>query len=250
MFMRMLQVKVKIDGLARLGELYEQRIIPALQNVEGCLNASLIRSVRDEEECISMTLWTDQQHADAYGRSELYRQLVEEARPYFAESSEFTMRLSKDLKLEYLPLPVEPQVKSYAIPAVNAPTSVLRETSPYVRITTAHVKQERQSEFVSLFRKSILPALHQVKGCRYAYLSEQVREENQLLSVTIWDSKEDAEAYERSGMFDEFQEKLKDTFVDVFQWKMQLQKEGGGAVVTSEDAHAEMFSVLTSRSFF
>jgi heme-degrading monooxygenase HmoA len=249
MFMRMLQVKVKDEEVVRLGELYAERIIPALQKTEGCLNASLIRSVRDPEECISMTLWTTRQHAEAYGRSDLYKQLLEEARPYFADSSEFTMRLSKDLKLEYLPSPVEPELKSYAIPEKNSATPLLHDATPYVRIASAHVKHDRLREFISLYNETILPILHGVKGCRYAYLSESVKEEDQLLSVTIWDSEQDAENYELSGLFEELQGKLQDTFVDVLQWKMQLRKQSGATVVTSEDSEAEMFSVVSSKSF-
>jgi len=41
--------------------------------------------------------------------------------------------------------------------------------------------------------------LQETIGCRYAYLIESMQQNNELISVTIWDKLEDAQNYEKSG---------------------------------------------------
>jgi heme-degrading monooxygenase HmoA len=95
-----------------------------------------------------------------------------------------------------------------------------------------------------------LPALRQVKGCRYAYLTENAKEKNRIISLTIWDSKQDAEAYEQSGLFESLKTKIEHTFAEIYQWKMQLEKDSGGQVVTSEEMTVGGYKVVAGKSFF
>ena len=66
---------------------------------------------------------------------------------------------------------------------------------------------------------------------------------------TMWESKEDADDYEKSGRFDELTEKLKHTFAELYQWKMTLEKEGVRQAVTSEDLAVKYYSIVTGKSF-
>ena len=113
MYMRLVQVKVKPEAIPNLQRLYEEKIIPVLHRMPGCLQASLIRSVHHVDECVSMTLWDRKEHAEAYEKSGAFSSLVKEAAPYLAGSSEWKINLSEDLTLKYEPEPEEPVVTAY-----------------------------------------------------------------------------------------------------------------------------------------
>jgi len=113
MFMRLVQAKAKPAELTRLRWLYDDRVVPTLQKTPGCMYACLMQSTREPDEVISMTLWDNQLHAEDYEASGLFAKLMEEARPMLADSSEWRVELSKDLKLEQVPLPQEPSVKAF-----------------------------------------------------------------------------------------------------------------------------------------
>ncbi len=104
-------------------------------------------------------------------------------------------------------------------------------------------------EFKKLYSAVIIPALKNTKGCQYAYLTESMQEENQIISLTIWDSKEDAERYEKSGRFAELTDKVKHTLSELYQWKMALEKETGKKAKTSEDLEVSRYSVVARKSF-
>ncbi|MDP2884187.1 MAG: hypothetical protein Q8P51_04105 [Ignavibacteria bacterium] len=53
MFMRLVQVKVKLETADQIPHVYATTILPVLQQTPGCLYASLIRSVTYPDESIS-----------------------------------------------------------------------------------------------------------------------------------------------------------------------------------------------------
>lgn len=251
MYMRVFQARVKPERLSELRRMYEEKVIPALQNVTGCLFASLMQSEAQPDECISLTLWDEQSHAEAYASSELFQSLLQEARPYFADSVEWKIQLSKELTLEYEPVPEEPTVKSYSVTMPSSETIIAQEQhqSMFVRIVSPKIRPGMMEEFKRIYAEEILPALREVKGCRYAYLTEGTKDKNEVISVTIWDSQQDAENYETGGMFDRLKEKVKHTFSELYQWKMKLEKDIGKQVVTSEDMTVKHYHVVTGKGF-
>jgi quinol monooxygenase YgiN len=249
MYMRFVQVKVKPEMISEVYEHYDDTVIPTLQKVNGCLYACLIRSEHHDDECISMTLWEDRRDAEAYEQSGVFSELLRQAAPHLADSSEWRIHLSEDLKLEYEPVPLQPEVNAFDITAEKNSHSVPHGQSLFVRIVSPQIREGKIDEFRKIYTEEVLPALRTVPQCRYAYLTENVKERNQLLSVTIWDSHHDAEVYEQSGVFSALIDRLKHTFSEVYQWKMQLQKEAAGQVVTSQDLSVEGYSVVTGKSF-
>src|SRR5574341_935625 len=117
MFMRIVQTNIRSELLGQVRAHYERRVIPTLQEVPGCLFAGLLQSVSHPDECLSMTLWDDPAHAEAYEKSGVFRELLNEAKPYFSDSSEWKIQLSEDLRLEYEPIADKPVVRSYSIMA-------------------------------------------------------------------------------------------------------------------------------------
>ncbi|MBI1807810.1 MAG: antibiotic biosynthesis monooxygenase [Ignavibacteria bacterium] len=244
MIMRLVQVKIKPELLPELCQLYEEKVIPLLGGMQGCLYASLIQSVDHADECMSLTLWDTREHADEYERSGMFKQLLTEAQPYLAESSEWKIQLSKDLTIEYEPVIEEPVVNAYQVTAAKHAQEIPKGRPLFVRIVSPQIREGQMEEFKKIFNEEILPELRTVKGCRYTYLTESIKEKDQIISVTIWDTREDAEAYQHSGVFNRLMEKVKHTF-----WKMQLERETGGQVMTSDEVTVEGYRIVTGKSF-
>ncbi len=248
MFMRLVQLKIKPERLEELQHVYERAIIPALQQVDGCLFASLICAVNRDDECISMTLWQQPQQAETYEQSGRYAELLQYIADYLADSSEWRVHLSKDLTVQYEPVREEPVIKAFNVPGDKV-TALKPGGNLYVRIVSPQIRPGKMAEFKAIYDSELLPALRQVPGCRYAAATQNVHEPDQVVSITVWNSKEDADHYEISGKFDALTDKVKHTFSEVYQWKMQLEKAGSNQVTTSGDLSVEGYSVVTGKSF-
>lgn len=249
MFMRLVQVKVKPEALAAIPKLYNERIIPVLRQTPGCLFAGLIRSNDRPEESISLTLWDTPEHAEEYERSGLFQKLLHDAKPHLADASEWRIQLSKDLTLEYAPVQEEPVVKSYNVAASSGDPELTPEHTPqmFVRIVSARLQPGKTEEFARLYAGEILPTLRHVPGCRYAFLTEGI--ENEVLSISIWNTKQDADTYETSGLFERLTRKVQHTFTELYQWKMAFERHPSRRISTSDDLTIQRYNVVTGKSF-
>jgi heme-degrading monooxygenase HmoA len=251
MYLRFVHVKIKPEDQSVIQQLYDARILSRLQGVAGCLYGGLILSEDHPDEAISMTIWDSQEHAEDYVKSGLFRELVKEAEPYLEDSTEWKIELSKELELELNPVPAEPVVKSYNLTAKTDADVPAQDATPrmYLRVVSTKVQPEKAGELRDIYEREIIPELQRTKGCRYAYLTEGIEERSEAISVTVWDTREDADTYEKSGKFEELIGKVKHTFSDMFQWKMSLEREFQGKVISSEDYSIENYSVVTGRRF-
>lgn len=251
MFMRVVQANIDHEKLGGFRKHYDDAVLPELQKVSGCLCASLMQNDHHHDEFISMTLWDEQKHAEAYEQSGLFQKLLAESKPFLEDSSEWKIRLTKDFTLEYQPVEEEPIVKSFTVIEHNNSNICAKQESQlmYMRIVSVKIEPGKLEEFKQLYRDEIIPALRGVKGCRYAYLTESIKEGDDVFSVTIWDSKNAAENYERSELFDELKEKVKHTFSELYQWKMTLEKDPRRILATSDDLKVNYYSIVTGKSF-
>jgi heme-degrading monooxygenase HmoA len=250
MYMRLLHAKSKSDSILIIRHIYDREIIPRLQKMPGCLFSCLIQNDARPDEGISMTFWDTQAHADDYEQSGQFQELLNQVKPHLSEASEWKIQLSKNLKVEYQTIAEEPVLKAYtsaAYPGRMPPGGEL--SSMYLRILELKISDGMMDEFFRICNEEVMPALRSVQGCRYATLSESAQERNQMLSLTIWDSREDALNYENSALHIRLNEKVKHTFSDLFQWKMVLEEETGKKVMTSEDPNSAHYSIVTGQSF-
>jgi quinol monooxygenase YgiN len=258
MFMRLVQMRVNPDKIFEFEKVYERLIIPTLQHTPGCVYAGLVQSLEDENDGISITLWSHQDDALAYERSGKYAESLEMARPFFSESSEWRLQLSVDLRPEFWPVAPEPVVKSYATDVSVLKASGLpsgRTGSMYLRILSMKLNPGRKHEFVDIYHREIIPGLRQVEGCLTAHLAEGGRGDNDLLSITIWSGLEHAKAYEATGEFDKLKQKVQHTFSNLALWKMALdEKPLPGAqgiakrAVTSDDVSVRTYSIVVGKA--
>jgi heme-degrading monooxygenase HmoA len=251
MFMRFLHMKINERHFYAFKQMYIHKILPELQSTEGCIFATLIQSTDSLNEFVSLTMWSSQVHAERYQNSDAFRDLLQEAKQYFAESSEWRVELSTDYTLEYKPVVDEPVISSYTVTqkSLEANAEIGTASTMFVRIVSAKIKNELIEEARRIYSNEIIPVLKNVPGCRYVFLSENFDKTNEAFSITVWDTPEDAQKYEESGLFLELIGKLKHTFSDLYQWKMKLQTEREKKVVTSEDIAVEHYSVVSGKSF-
>lgn len=251
MFMRFLQLKINPEFQEMFKGFYDKMVLPELQKMPGCLFAGLIQNMPHPQEFISLTLWESQLSAENYEKSEVFKKLNDRIKPFLSESAEWKIQLSEDLEVQYAPEPEEPILKEFSVAAQIESEHVHRDGADcmYVRIFSAHIQEGKFDECRRIYREEIIPALKNIKGCCSAYLIESLHEKNEAISITIWDDRNAAEEYEKSGMFREMVDKVKHTFSGLYQWKMQLEKVLEGKVKTSEDVMLGKYSMITGKQF-
>ena len=249
MYMRLLTIKLKPWASSQIREFYEQRVLPGLQETEGCLYATLTESVTDANECISLTLWDSQEHMEAYGSRGKFKQFMRESKVFILDTAEWRVELSEDLTVEYKNVREEPRVTSYGLRAAmnKEKLSQAPDKMSYLRLLRLQVKAGASEEFKQYYAQNAIPALNAVQGCRYACLMGNLAVQDELVSVTMWDSKEDADRYERGEVFRELMKNAGD-LLPLYHWKMGLESLHGGQVHTS-DVKIKSYSVVVGRIF-
>ncbi len=251
MYLRFVQIKLMPEHIAAARTTYDEKVIPALQQVKGCLHASLVQSTHHADEYISMTLWESREDAEAYEKGGVFQKLWEEGKKFLAGSSEWKIHLSEDFTLTYEPVTEGPAITAYEIPAVSGSSLLPHEAlgSLYVRIVSNQIRHGKLEEFKQIYETEIKPEIQKAKGCRYVSLTGNIKDSDKVISLTIWDTKQDADVYEQSGTFIKLIEKVEHTFSEMHQWKMQLAKEISGRILTSEEVTIDGYSVVTGKSF-
>lgn len=251
MYMRFVQANYQPENLLLIQQKFDDIIIPTLQETPGCLCVCLVAN-ETHKEAISITLWDSQENAEEYEKSGLYNKLLGEIVPFLDDSSVWKIQLSENFELEYKPVTVDPVVKSEftSLAQLDGQIPNHKDQKMYLRILSLVIQPEKMEEFQQIYSQEILPVLQTTKGCRYAFLTESIEKKNEAVSVTIWDSQQDAERYEQSGVFAKMVDKSKHTLSAMYQWKMALEKKRSKPVVTSDDLKAEIYSVVTGKSFY
>jgi heme-degrading monooxygenase HmoA len=251
MYMRFLQLKIDTQYIDKFKMFYEETVYPRLQNMPGCLFACLIKSGVENNEFISLTFWDSLAQAENYEKNGAFRSLIEQSRPFLSESTEWKIHLSENIELQYAPVSEEPVIKKYSVKAQqnNDENLNVSSTNMFVRIVSVKVQENKLEEFKKIYTEEIIPELKSVKGCRNAYLIESINDEDEYISLTVWDNKENAENYEASGKFSALVGKIKHTFSQFYLWKMALEKDYHAKVQTTEDLKIEHYNLVTGKSF-
>jgi heme-degrading monooxygenase HmoA len=249
MFMRIVNLKVKEGRLRDLARFYEDRVIQALQESGGCLYASLLQPSGDDQECISMTWWRSKEAAEEYEKSGRYDELLDDSDDFLAEISEGRVQSSAKSPGAF-PTLQDPTVEAYPV-EVAAVGEVVDAVGPhrfFVRIVSARVEAGRFDELKKRYDEEVKPALMATKGCRAVFLVENVKSRSRVLSVTLWDSEEDAIRYELSGAFDKLTARVSEFFSGLYQWKLSLSPTDDSDAVTGKHLDVRGFQVVMGRS--
>ena len=232
MYMRLLRLKILEGKSDEMRRFYEDRVLPELGQTPGCLFATLTEGVKGPSECLSLTLWDDQDSIQRYEEQGEFPRLIREAEPYLAESEEWRVQLSDDLTLGYGPAKAAPKISAYRLHAAMNRKRLGRveRAAHYLRVLRLSVAADRIPAARKRYREEVIPTLRQVKGCLYACLLSNLDSEGQLASLTIWESREDAERNERSETFQQLMRSARD-IVGARSWDLML--ESGPSTGTS-----------------
>jgi len=81
----------------------------------------------------------------------------------------------------------------------------------FARLTIVQVKMDKLDETVKIFEESVIPAAKSQKGYCGGYLLTDSKT-GKGISISLWDSEEDAIANEKSGYYQEQLNKFKGLF--------------------------------------
>jgi quinol monooxygenase YgiN len=253
MFMRLVQLNAVPDHEELIRQIYDGRVIPRLQQVTGCISAQLIQGIQQPGSFVSMTLWRGKDDVAAYEKSGMYKELLAELEPYLSESSEWKMQLSDNLELTYAPVREKPVAHAYDIRKQKQmkPRLTAESAGMWVRLVSARIRKDKVEWFTRIYQQEIIPALQDTDGCLYAYLVENTGrpedEHEEAMSVTIWENKEKADRYEKSGLYDRLLQKMKPAFSQLSQWQLSLEK--GKKIKTSDDITIKRYAMVTGKQF-
>lgn len=249
MFLRIVNLRVKDGRQHDLAEFYENRVIPALDGAKGCIYAGLLQPADDDQECISMTFWRSRVDAETYEKSGLYDELLDESDDFMAEVSAGNVQSSSGSTGAFQALQ-DPEPEGYPVEVAEV-KEVVDAVGPhqfFVRIVSARVDPSRFDELKKRYDEEIKPALMATRGCRGVFLVENVKRRSRALSVTIWDSEEDAIRHELSGAFDEMVSRVSEFFSGLYQWKLSFGPSEKRSTVTAKDLDVRGFRVVMGRS--
>lgn len=71
----------------------------------------------------------------------------------------------------------------------------------FIRMTFVHFKPGTMPEVQALYNDFVIPKMKEQPGLRFVHFLEQVDDRNAGISITAWDTRQDVEAYERTGVY-------------------------------------------------
>ena len=79
----------------------------------------------------------------------------------------------------------------------------------FVRLTYFGFKPEKLQELKKFYNETAIPTLKQQKGNVECRLLEPADKKDDYISMTTWETKEDADAYEKTGVYKKRDKRLK-----------------------------------------
>ena len=119
----------------------------------------------------------------------------------------------------------------------------------FLRIISVLLKENMLAEFKAIFDKEFLPAFQEMPGCRFAFMTQSGEKENTVLIMSLWDSKEHADGYEKSGIFQKLRKKTKHTFSEFYRWKMKLEGKYSDDAKPPDEMTEDAYRVVIGKSF-
>jgi len=83
----------------------------------------------------------------------------------------------------------------------------------FARVAWGKVKPGTWEEYERIYREEIVPASRSVPGLHFRELLRGTDDPNQGISLTLWESRADMEAYERGPTYQGFLERVKGLYV-------------------------------------
>lgn len=246
MFLRMVTHTIRSEEAENMAESYQTLVLSTLRSIRGCIFASLLQNTDNPKECISLTIWKSQKDSLDYEESGRFKQLVESLRPFFVESNEYTLQLSEDLSLEYIPIPSEPIVERFDNSLTGSENITKLKTKPFaVQILTLTVQEDQIHTFESIFSSDIHPKYKAHKGFIDLILFRQQREYH---IISFWD--ETVDIHSTSGIHsnNELVTSIYKILPSFIRWKV-AHRSAAPTSASSEDIRTTVHRCLAAEWF-
>ena len=92
----------------------------------------------------------------------------------------------------------------------------------FLRLVHHLVKTEVIMPMSAKYDGMILTGLRSTQGCVFASLLQNVDDARKCVSLTIWESQQNASAYEESVLFPELLNSLREYFIEPNEWELKL----------------------------
>ncbi len=92
----------------------------------------------------------------------------------------------------------------------------------YLRFVRLRVREGRIPDFTRFYGETAIPALREIEGCLYASLLMPARLGEECLSMTLWRSRQDADAYEKGGLYRSLLSQAAPFLSESTEWKVRL----------------------------
>ena len=92
----------------------------------------------------------------------------------------------------------------------------------FLRMVSMNIREEHSIKIAEEYDKNIISALRHQPGCEFASLLQNIHDPKDCISLTIWDSKEGTEEYEKSGVFKKLVESLRSFYEESNEWELKL----------------------------
>ena len=86
----------------------------------------------------------------------------------------------------------------------------------FARVAWGKVKPGTWDEYERIYREEIVPQTREVKGLHFRELLQGTDDPNEGISLTLWESREDLEAYEQSSLYQGVSELARAFYVGEF----------------------------------
>ncbi len=84
------------------------------------------------------------------------------------------------------------------------------------------IKAEHSLKIAEEYDKNVISALRHQPGCSFASLLQNIHDTKDCISLTIWDSKQKADEYEKSGVFKRLVESLRSFYEESNEGELKL----------------------------
>ena len=82
----------------------------------------------------------------------------------------------------------------------------------YVRLTYLNFLPGKAEEAKTIYNKELVSVIKHQKGNLDAKMLEPVDKSDDFISMTVWESKEDSDAYHSSGVYKQLVDRVRHTF--------------------------------------
>ena len=82
----------------------------------------------------------------------------------------------------------------------------------YVRLTYLNFLPGKADEAKTIYDRELAPIVKKQKGNLDCRMLEPVDKADDYISMTVWDSKEDADAYQASGVYKQLVDRVRSSF--------------------------------------